>query len=187
MGQMAKEKVEKHGIQAIDLTTDLDEVDVINKNIDYITYTLDLEGLNVLFTDDPTEDKIKEDCVPGSPHITFYYQSGVEIELVNPQPGSGYFSSKIAVLEGDDTLKIARRLAKLWKQIKDPKQIVLWRYEDTLLGRRVVPTMEEPLKGKVAVSSGSVFHVDIDKQCVTVEDNGAHFDVGSCLAYLVDL
>jgi len=47
--------------------------------------------------------------------------------------------------------------------------------------------MEEPLKGKVAVSSGSVFHVDIDKQCVTVEDNGAHFDVGSCLAYLVDL
>lgn len=75
--------------------------------------------MNVLFTDDPTaEDKIKEDCVPGSPHITFYYQSGVEIELVNPQPGSGYFSSKIAVLEGDDTLKIARRLAKLWKQIK---------------------------------------------------------------------
>ena len=40
--QMAKEKVEKHGIQAIDLTTEFDEVDVINKNIDYITATLDV-------------------------------------------------------------------------------------------------------------------------------------------------
>ena len=40
--QMAKDKVEKHGIHAIDLTTEFDEADVINKNVDYITYTLDV-------------------------------------------------------------------------------------------------------------------------------------------------
>lgn len=78
-----------------------------------------LEGLNILFTDDPTvDDKIKEDCVPGSPHITFYYQPGVEIELINPQPSSGFFTTKLTILEGDNSLKIARRLAKYYKQIK---------------------------------------------------------------------
>ena len=83
-----------------------------------------LEGLNILFTDDPTvEEKIKEDCVPGSPHITFYYQAGVEIKLTNPQPGSGFFTVTLSVIEGDNPLKIARRLAKHYKQIKGAHSI----------------------------------------------------------------
>ena len=40
--QMAKDKVEKHGVRAMNLTTDFDECDVIKKNIDYITHTLDV-------------------------------------------------------------------------------------------------------------------------------------------------
>jgi len=40
--QMAKEKVAKHGIRAINLTMDFDEMDVLKKNLDYLTYTLDV-------------------------------------------------------------------------------------------------------------------------------------------------
>ena len=40
--QMAKEKVFKHGINAINLTMDFDEKDVIEKNMDYIAYTLEV-------------------------------------------------------------------------------------------------------------------------------------------------
>jgi len=184
--QMAKDKVEKHGIHAIDLTTEFDEADVISKNVDYITYTLDLEGLNILFTDDPTvDDKIKEDCVPGSPHITFSTQQGVEIDLINPQPMSGVFNLKLSLLEKDTPLKIARRLAKHFKQIKDVKRVALWRYEDPELGPRKIPNLEDPEKGKILIDSESVFHIDVDKQSVTVEENGTHFDIGYCLSYIV--
>ena len=78
-----------------------------------------LVGLNVLFTDDPTaEEKIKEDCVPGSPHITFYYQQGVDIDFVNSQPCSGLFEVKLSVISGDTPSKLANRLTKYYKQIK---------------------------------------------------------------------
>ena len=78
-----------------------------------------LEGLNVLFSDDPTADeKIKEDCVPGSPHITFRHEPGVSISLVNPQPLSGLFEVKLTVMQGDTPAKLASRLVKHHKQIK---------------------------------------------------------------------
>lgn len=40
--QMAKEKVTQKGIQAISLTMDFDEMDVIMQNLDYLTYTLEV-------------------------------------------------------------------------------------------------------------------------------------------------
>ncbi len=40
--QSAKEKVNQHGINAINLTMDFDEMDVIKKNTDYIVSTLDV-------------------------------------------------------------------------------------------------------------------------------------------------
>lgn len=40
--QLAKEKVDKDGIEAISLKMDFDEMDVIKKNIEYLTYTLDV-------------------------------------------------------------------------------------------------------------------------------------------------
>ena len=47
--QTAKEKVAQHGIAAINLTTDYDEMDVIKKNIDYLAYTLDVKLFDFSF------------------------------------------------------------------------------------------------------------------------------------------
>lgn len=75
--------------------------------------------MNVLYSDDALADeKIKEDCVPGSPHITFRHQPGVPITLMNPQPLSGLFEVKIDIIQGDTPAKIANRLTKHHKQIK---------------------------------------------------------------------
>lgn len=75
--------------------------------------------MNVLYSDDQTaDDKIKEDCVPGSPHITFWHQPGVPISFVNPQPLSSLFEVKLSVTSGDTPVKLATRLAKHHKQIK---------------------------------------------------------------------
>lgn len=46
--QMSKEKVTQKGIQAINLTMDFDEMDVIKKNLDYLTYTLEVKILDYI-------------------------------------------------------------------------------------------------------------------------------------------
>ena len=73
----------------------------------------------MLYTDDPSADeKIREDCVPGTPHITFYNQPGVSIDVVNLQPHSGLFEVRLSIIEGDTVAKLASRLVKHHKQIK---------------------------------------------------------------------
>ena len=47
--QMAKEKLSQHGIQAINLTMDFDEMEIIKKNIKYLSYTLDVCFSKVFF------------------------------------------------------------------------------------------------------------------------------------------
>lgn len=80
---------------------------------------MQLEGLDILNSDDPTADeKIREDCVPGAPHITFRHQPGVRINFINPQPLSGLFEVKLSVTQGDTPGKLAARLVKHHKQIK---------------------------------------------------------------------
>lgn len=41
--QRKKEEVTQHGIRAIDLTTEYDEMDVIKKHIDYLAHTLEVK------------------------------------------------------------------------------------------------------------------------------------------------
>jgi len=73
----------------------------------------------VLFSDDKdADDKIREDCVPGVPHITFYNQPGVVVNFINPQSLSGLFEVKLSIVEGDTPSKLANRLTKFHKQIK---------------------------------------------------------------------
>jgi len=73
----------------------------------------------VLYTDDPScDDRIKEDCVPGAPHVTFYHQPGVPVQFVNPQAHNGLFEVQLSVREGDTPAKLAVRLLKHHKQIK---------------------------------------------------------------------
>ena len=69
--------------------------------------------------------------------------------------------------------------------VSDVKRVALWRYEDPELGPRKIPNLEDPEKGKILIDSESVFHIDVDKQSVTVEENGTHFDIGYCLSYIV--
>ena len=45
--QLAKEKVAQHGLNAINLTMDFDEKDVLVNNIDYLAYTLDVLNITL--------------------------------------------------------------------------------------------------------------------------------------------
>jgi leucyl-tRNA synthetase len=76
-----------------------------------------LESIDVQFTDAAPE-KIKEDCCPGQPFITFATDPYVTIEAVNPVPHNGLFTEFLKIMEGDDAGKLAGRLAKSCRAIK---------------------------------------------------------------------
>ncbi len=63
--QFVKARIEEFGLAALDLTLDFDEAEVLLDNLDYLTSTLQMEGVDVKFASEANE-KIQEECRPGT-------------------------------------------------------------------------------------------------------------------------
>jgi len=159
----AKERVAEQGLSALDLSLEFDEKKVLEDNISYLMNTLQMEGIDVKFSSEANE-KIQEECRPGVPFIVFRSEPSVTINLVNNQPFSGVFQITCPILEGDTVGSVVKRMARSERNIKDDKKIELWRYQDPILGPRKLPTLKEPLDGKVQLKNGSNFHIDLTTQ-----------------------
>lgn len=184
--QVAKENVEKNGIKALNLTSEFDEVEVMNKFKKYMINTLDLEGIDIKYSDE-ADDKVKEDCCPGKPFTTFREEPSVAIKLVNPQPMSGLFEIKLPIYEGDDKTKVLTRIMKTDRsKMKDICQIKLLMYEDPIKGPRTIPDMNDIEKGKVVVPDNATFQINVPKETVTIQSNGKKLDPGLTLVYIVN-
>ncbi|XP_045894902.1 leucine--tRNA ligase, cytoplasmic isoform X1 [Micropterus dolomieu] len=181
---MIKENLEKNGPRVLDLELEFDERTVLMENLVYLTNSLELEQIDVLFASE-ADDKVKEDCCPGKPFSVFRSEPGVCVFLVNPQPSNGLFSTKVEIRQGDSRDNIIRRLAKVNRLIKDLSRVKLMRYEDPLLGPRRVPVMGQEEQGKLPISNKSVFNINLEEKRVTLADNGLTVDVGDSLVYLV--
>uniref|UniRef100_A0A8C8DWF7 leucine--tRNA ligase n=1 Tax=Oryzias sinensis TaxID=183150 RepID=A0A8C8DWF7_9TELE len=181
---MIKENLEKNGPRVLDLELEFDERTVLMENLVYLTNSLELEQIDVLFATE-ADDKVKEDCCPGKPFSVFRSEPGVCVSLVNPQPSNGLFSTKVDIRQGDSKDNVIRRLAKVNRLIKDLSQVKLMRYEDPVLGPRRVPVLGQEEKGKLPISEKSVFHVNLEEKRVTLADNGLTVDIGDTLVYLI--
>ncbi|XP_066998764.2 leucine--tRNA ligase, cytoplasmic [Anabrus simplex] len=182
--QATREKVEKVGLHALNLTLDFDELAVLNENLVYLEKTLDLEDISVKYADEAPEN-IREDCRPGHPYMTFSIQPSVCLTFVNPQPQNGHFTVTLNVRHGDTTTRVAARLARADRLIKDPTSIQLWRYEDPVLGPRQMPVYNQPTAGKQPIKLEDVFHVDVENSNVEVVANGTKYPLGSSVVYIV--
>ncbi|XP_013388845.1 leucine--tRNA ligase, cytoplasmic isoform X1 [Lingula anatina] len=184
--QLVKEGVAQKGVEAMNLTLDFDEKAVLEANLTYLVSTLELEGLEVKFSTEASENKIKEENCPGKPFLVYYSQPSVAMNLVNPQPCSGHFQMTIPILDNDTTSKIALRVTKMDRLIKDAKKVKIMRYEDPNLGPRQIPVMDQPMKNKIVVPDNAVYRINLETQTVSVQENGKTVDVGSQMAYMVD-
>ncbi|KAF3841076.1 hypothetical protein F7725_006938 [Dissostichus mawsoni] len=182
---MIKENLEKNGPRVLDLELEFDERTVVMENLVYLTNSLELEQIDVLFATEG-DDKVKEDCCPGKPFSVFRSEPGVCVSLVNPQPFNGQFSTKVEIRQGDSGDSIIRRLAKVNRLIKDLSRVKLMRYEDPVQGPRQVPILGREEQGKLPVSNKSVFNVNLQEKKVTLADNGLTVDIGDSLIYLVN-
>uniref|UniRef100_A0A8D0ALR7 Leucine--tRNA ligase, cytoplasmic n=1 Tax=Sander lucioperca TaxID=283035 RepID=A0A8D0ALR7_SANLU len=181
---MIKESLEKNGPRVLDLELEFDERAVVMENLVYLTNSLELEKIDVLFASE-ADEKVKEDCCPGKPFSVFRSEPGVCVTLVNPQPFNGQFSTKVDIRQGDSGDSIIRRLAKVNRLIKDLSRVKLMRYEDPVLGPRRVPVLGHEEQGKLPISNKSVFNINLEEKRVTVADNGLTVDIGDSLVYLI--
>lgn len=181
---MIKDNLEKNGPRVLDLELEFDERAVLLENIVYLTNSLELDQIDVVFASE-ADEKVKEDCCPGKPFCVFRSEPGVIISLVNPQPSNGLFSTKIDIRQGDSKDSIIRRLSRVNRGIKDLSKVKLMRYEDPVLGPRRIPVLGKEEEGKLPVSNSSVFHISLQESKVHMSDNGLKVDIGDTLIYLV--
>lgn len=89
-----------------------------------IIFQLDIIEVKYSDSEDAPE-KTKEDCAPGNPHISFFVETGVLVDLINPQPQSGLFSVNIKLFSGDTIAKLKNKLSKEVKSIKNGNLLTL--------------------------------------------------------------
>ncbi|XP_057340266.1 leucine--tRNA ligase, cytoplasmic [Microplitis mediator] len=182
--QVAKEKMQAVGIAALNLTLEFDETTVLNGSKNYLTSTLDLEDIEIRYTDDAPE-KTKEECCPGYPYINFFATPGVVVKVLNPQKCSGLFSTTIKITDGCTAADVASKISKEHKRIKDASSVVLYRYEDPVLGPRTVPTVDNILNGKVLIPSDGVFNVNLETKVIKVKAGKDSHPIGDEILYLI--
>jgi hypothetical protein len=71
-----------------DLTLEFDECSVLVDNNEYLVNTLQLEGIDVQYSEKASE-KTQEECRPGAPSICFRVDPSINLTLVNDQPHTG--------------------------------------------------------------------------------------------------
>lgn len=63
--------------------------------------------------------------------------------------------------------------------------MTLWRYEDTGLGPRKIPTCEDLERDKAKLADSAMFVVDVAQNTVKVQENSSLLEVGSKMVYMV--
>lgn len=177
--------VEELGKGAMAVTVDLDEKEILSSNIEYLRNTLDLEAIDIRFTDDPSAtEKMKEEVRPGTPFIAYTTKPSVKITIENPVPRSGSFTQFLNVSDGDTTKGLKEKLAKSLG-LKELNALQLWRFEDPVLGPRKIPIFNDYKSGKVQLEDGSLsIDMKADDVHVTTAD-GKKIQIGSSLVYIV--
>ncbi|XP_034181031.2 leucyl-tRNA synthetase [Osmia lignaria lignaria] len=181
--QVVREKMEQIGLSALDLTLDFDEFKVLQDNKQYLENTLDLENITIKYTDEAPE-KTKGECCPGSPYVNFSTKPGISVCVMNSQKCSGLFRTSVKISDSDTAVDVISRILKENKHIKDLSSIVLYRYDDPLLGPRSKPVPDDVLKGKTQIPPNSKFIVDMESKTIKVSMENNVYDVGNELTYI---
>jgi len=88
-------------------------------------------------------------------------------------------------MDGDNLEKIARRIFRTERNVKDAKKVSLFRHEDPSLGPRRIPVLDKPLDGKIEISAEQIFRIDLEKKQVFLESNGGKIELGDNIIFRV--
>ena len=121
----------------------------------------------------------------GTPFILFRTDPSVELTLINNQPLTGLFHVLCPIMDGDTSDKIAKRIFRSERNVKDAKKVTLYRHEDPVLGPRKIPTLERPLDGKIQILADQIFRIDLEKKKVFLEGSNGKIEIGENMIFRV--
>jgi len=156
-------------------TSEFDETAVLQDNIEYLTNTLELEGITISFADQCDLPHIQEECCPLEPSIIYRNESSVQVNLLNDQPHSGLFNVEVPVYDGDSVSKLIARVVKE-NRLKDSTAVNLLRYVDDK-ALRGIPSMDNLSDGKEPISVVAKFELvdnGTSKKLRVAENNSAY-------------
>ena len=90
-------------------------------------------------------------------------------------------------MENDNYKKIAQRLARVERNVKDANKVKLFRYEDAVLGPRKLPSLDQIDKGKIEIPEEFVFKLCLESQTVQLHNTTTSniIPVGDAIVYRV--
>lgn len=182
---MVRERVDQLGKIAMNVTVDFDEKEIMTVNLEYLRNTLDLESLEIKFTDDPAAaEKTKEEVRPGIPFIAYTTKPSVRVTLENPVPRSGQFTHFLNVSDGETTRVLKEKLVKSLG-LKAVDAVQVWRFEDPLVGPRKIPVFNDYKSGKVQLEEGTI-SIDLKSETVFITTaDGKKVETGTNFVYIV--
>lgn len=184
--QKIRDRVSTLGKAAMSVTVDFDERNIIETNLEYLKGTLDLEQLEIRFTDDSTAtENTKEVVQPGNPFISFSVKPSLKITLENPIPRSGLFTQQVNIGDGDTVDGLKEKLAKNLG-LKAVAVIQLWKYDDHVCGPRKMPIFNDYKTGKKQLDGGT-FSIDLkDSKAYITNNSGSKCEIGTHIVYIVE-
>ena len=90
-------------------------------------------------------------------------------------------------MENDNCKKIAQRLARVERNIKDANKVKLFRYEDAVLGSRKIPSLDQIDNGKVEMLEEFVFKLCLESKTVKLHNTTTSniIPIGDAIVYRV--
>ncbi|CAO1370357.1 unnamed protein product [Diamesa tonsa] len=187
--QMVRERVEQKGgpgKEAMAVTLDFDEREILELNLEYLLNTLDLETLEIRYTDhESATEKTREEIRPGAPFITLTTKPFVRLQLENPIARSGMFTQVMNVSDGITTKTLREKVAKN-VGLKEVQALQIWRFVDPVMGPRKIPNFQDYKTGKVPLEDGIVT-IDQEKNQLFITDStsGKKINVGTEMVYII--
>ncbi|XP_025412674.1 leucine--tRNA ligase, cytoplasmic isoform X2 [Sipha flava] len=186
--QMIKEKLLKVGDSAFNIKLDFDEKHVLELNKSYLENTLNLEHLEIKYSDDSeAPENIRNECCPGQPYITFLPpDESLTLIIMNTQPQKPYFQKELPVYNGDTVEKLIKRIKKSDLKLSGSK-INLWRFKDSVMGPRLISNYLLPTENSILMKIDTIFSIDLDKKLIEYNDGQQkNQPLGSKIIYTVE-
>ncbi|VDO89579.1 unnamed protein product, partial [Schistosoma mattheei] len=113
--QLVRERFVIHGKRVLQLQLEVDECEVIKKNLSYLISTLGLrqpDGLKINYSCDSNDSRIEESVCPLEPLILFCEPStSASMTFLNPDIGSGLFTlNGVTIFDGDTYTDVVSRV-----------------------------------------------------------------------------
>ncbi|RTG89779.1 leucyl-tRNA synthetase, partial [Schistosoma bovis] len=187
--QLVRERFVIHGKRVLQLQLEVDECEVIKKNLSYLISTLGLrqpDGLKINYSCDSNDSRIEESVCPLEPLILFCEPStSASMTFLNPDIGSGLFTlNGVTIFDGDTYTDVVSRVVTHCRSLalnsKDLKNITLYRFTDPTCGHlRVPPYPKEALQ---IVQPTARFVVDASS-IITLKIGSDFIPIGKKLVY----